>query len=332
MSDPGYIANQIYLPAFDPAGSQLTYHIVSGHTNGNVRITDVTQPYFYYTPNLYAKGSDVIQYYVQNAQGVSSANGTIQISIAESNVPPSITSFFDQAVEEEDPPLTLSFTISDIDTPASSLTVAGSCSNPTLLPPGGIAFGGSGNNRTVTLTPAVGEIGSGTVEIRVSDGGLDTIQQFNYEVKGRLAFAPVDLGVLTGQAYSEANDINASGQVVGIVAADNQKSHPRGFVYTGFGPLAQTLIAPTLGGDGSQFYGVNSSGKSAGSSLTANAQENRVVIGNPGPPITLTSLGTMVGGTVSVATAINDNGYLTGYGDIGGGVQHHSFLLHHQVR
>ena len=319
---PGYISNQIFLPGFDPSGSPLTYYLVGGATNGYANITDFTQPYVFYTPNLYAKGSDLIRYHVKNAQNVSSGISTILVSIAASNVPPSISSFLDQAVEEEDPPLTLSYTVSDVDTPAGNLTVGGNCSNPTLLPSTGITFGGSGANRTVTLTPATGEIGSGTVAITVSDGQLSTSQQFNYQVKGRLVFAPVDLGILTGLPYSEANAINASGQVVGFTATDNQQSHPRGFFYTGFGALAQNIAVPTLGGDGSKLTGVNSLGTSVGSSVDASGLVTNVVEANLGPPVTLASLGTLVGGISSVATAINDNGYLTGYGDVGGGVQH----------
>lgn len=319
---PGYIPNQIFLPAFDPSGSQLTYLLVGGHTNGIATIPNPTMPFLSYTPNLYAKGSDIIRYFVKNAQGTSSGIATILISIASSNVPPDISSFLDQAVEEDDPPLTLSFTVSDIDVAAANLTVNGQCSNPTLLPQGSFSFGGSGNNRTVTLTPVAGEIGSGTVVITVSDGQLTASQQFNYQVKGRLAFAPVDLGILTGQPYSEADAINAAGQVVGFTASDNQQDHPRGFLYTGFGPLAQNLPVPTLGGDGSRLNGVNSLGKSAGWSVDASGIVTNVILADPGPPVTLTSLGTMVGGTMSVATAINDEGYTAGYGDVGGGVQH----------
>ena len=43
-------------------------------------------------------------------------------------------------------------------------------SNATLLPEANIVFGGSGANRTATLTPAANEIGTTTVTITVSDG------------------------------------------------------------------------------------------------------------------------------------------------------------------
>lgn len=257
-----------------------------------------------------------------NDAGVSSAMASIPIVIATSNLPPSITPFLDQVVEEEDPPLTLSFAVFDIDVPASSLTVSGSCSNPTLLPTSGLRFSGTGANRSVTLSPTDGEVGEGTVSILVSDGERSSMQQFSFEVKGRLAFAPVDLGELTGQVYSEANDINAAGMVVGFTASDDSQSHPQGFLYTGLGLLAEILPAGTLGGDGSALGGINGLGKSVGWSITGDGRATNVISADPGPPVVLTSLGTLVGGASSRASAINDGGDIVGTGDVGVGIQH----------
>ena len=43
-------------------------------------------------------------------------------------------------------------------------------SNPTLVPNANIVFGGSGANRTVTLTPAPDQTGNSTITLNVSDG------------------------------------------------------------------------------------------------------------------------------------------------------------------
>ena len=55
----------------------------------------------------------------------------------------------------------LAFTITDED--AASVTPSGSSSNTTLVPNGNISFGGSGANRTVTVTPVSGLSGSATI-------------------------------------------------------------------------------------------------------------------------------------------------------------------------
>ena len=48
--------------------------------------------------------------------------------------------------------------------------MSGSSSNPALLPTNNIVFGGSGSNRTVTLTPAANASGFATVTLTASDG------------------------------------------------------------------------------------------------------------------------------------------------------------------
>ena len=55
----------------------------------------------------------------------------------------------------------LRFTVGDVETAAGSLTVSGTSSNTTLVPNANIVFGGSGANRTVTVTPAANQTGHG---------------------------------------------------------------------------------------------------------------------------------------------------------------------------
>ena len=68
----------------------------------------------------------------------------------------------------------LSFTIGDVETAAASLTVTGGSSNPALVPTANIVFGGSGANRTVTITPAANQTGTATITVTVSDGSGGT--------------------------------------------------------------------------------------------------------------------------------------------------------------
>jgi len=65
----------------------------------------------------------------------------------------------------------LAFTVGDAETAAASITVSGSSSNTTLVPNANIVFGGSGANRTVTVTPASGQTGTATITVTVTDGG-----------------------------------------------------------------------------------------------------------------------------------------------------------------
>ena len=57
----------------------------------------------------------------------------------------------------------------DVETAAADLTVTGSSSNTALVPNANIVFGGSGANRTVTVTPAANQFGTATITVTVTD-------------------------------------------------------------------------------------------------------------------------------------------------------------------
>jgi hypothetical protein len=93
------------------------------------------------------------------------------------NSQPVISAISNQSIQENGTTSALPFTVSDAETAAISLTVSATGStNPTLVPLGNVAVGGSGSNRTVTVTPAANEFGSSTITLTLSDGtgGSDT--------------------------------------------------------------------------------------------------------------------------------------------------------------
>jgi Ca2+-binding RTX toxin-like protein len=65
---------------------------------------------------------------------------------------------------------TMNLSLGDFETPAGRLTLSASSSNTSLVPNSAIVFGGSGANRTVTISPNSRQTGSATVTIQVSDG------------------------------------------------------------------------------------------------------------------------------------------------------------------
>lgn len=72
------------------------------------------------------------------------------------------------------PSLVVAFTVGDAETPAGSLTISQVSSNPALLPTANMVNGGSGANRTLTVTPATGQRGTVTVTLTVHDAGALT--------------------------------------------------------------------------------------------------------------------------------------------------------------
>jgi formylglycine-generating enzyme required for sulfatase activity len=96
----------------------------------------------------------------------------------DGNTAPTISDIAAQTITEGNNTGALAFTVGDAQTAAGSLSVSGSSSNTTLVPNANIVFGGSGANRTVTVTPASSQLGTATVTVTVSDGSLTASDTF----------------------------------------------------------------------------------------------------------------------------------------------------------
>jgi len=116
----------------------------------------------------------------------------------------------DQTTAEDTPVGPVAFTVGDVETPAGDLTVTAVSSNPALLPLSGLALGGSGAERTVTLTPATNAFGTAVVTLTVSDGDLSAQTAFTVTVTP-VNHAPTDLNLSNSSVAENA----AVGTVVG---------------------------------------------------------------------------------------------------------------------
>ncbi|MCR8635484.1 cadherin-like beta sandwich domain-containing protein [Paenibacillus radicis (ex Xue et al. 2023)] len=109
---------------------------------------------------------------------IMSASYTVNV-----NTPPTVSSIVYQSVKVNGVLGPLAFTVSDAETSAGSLTVTAATYNSTLIPLGNISLGGSGGNRTVTLTPAQGQTGTTSIWLTVTDAnGLSASTGFQVTV------------------------------------------------------------------------------------------------------------------------------------------------------
>ena len=114
-------------------------------------------------------GSSMISAWVIDSGGKSNST-SFTVTVLPLNTAPIISSIppTNTLVDTAGP--AIAFTISDLETTAASLTLSGSSANTGLVPNGNIVFGGSGSNRTLTLTPASGQTGVAPITVTVSDG------------------------------------------------------------------------------------------------------------------------------------------------------------------
>ena len=65
-----------------------------------------------------------------------------------------IRAIADQVIAEDTSTGALAFTIGDVETDPDSLTVTAVSSNQTIIPDANLVLGGTGTDRTITVTPA----------------------------------------------------------------------------------------------------------------------------------------------------------------------------------
>src|SRR5258707_6566639 len=156
-------------------------NIVFGGTGANRTVT--------LTPAANQFGTATITLTVSDGQ--LSTSTSFQLTVNSVNDAPTITGIGNQTTSSGTAVGPINFTVGDVETPAASLTVSGGSSNQTLMPDANIVLGGTGANRTVTLTPAAGQTGTATITLTVSDGSLTSSGSFLLTVNSGGATAAI---------------------------------------------------------------------------------------------------------------------------------------------
>ncbi|MEZ5276881.1 MAG: Ig-like domain-containing protein [Opitutaceae bacterium] len=187
-----------------------------------------------------------------NASGDSGYTNVASATTAGSapvNTAPTISNITNQTIAEDGTTGSLAFVIGDGESAASGLSLSASSSNAGLIPVSAVVFGGSGANRTVTVSPLSNQSGSATITVTVSDGLLSASDSFVVTVTAvndaPLASDDGGYKTLPNQALSVtaalgvlANDSDVEGmilsaQLVAGVSHGNLTLNANGsFVYT----------------------------------------------------------------------------------------------------
>ncbi|MGE3309235.1 MAG: tandem-95 repeat protein [Limisphaerales bacterium] len=167
------------------------------------------------TPAANQSGSATITLEVADPAGKDTE--TFVVTVRPVNDPPTITDFSNPTIDEDQVLGPLAFTIDDVDTPITQLTIATSTSNQSLVPPSAIAVGGSGANRTLTVTPAANLSGTVVIGVSVSDGILSDITRFTLTVRAvndppvfsKFADVAIDEDTNTGDIVFNLTDVDS---------------------------------------------------------------------------------------------------------------------------
>lgn len=127
------------------------------------------------TPVIDELGSTVITLTLSGGASPVSTNFSVHVVPPEF---PMISAIPDQVIMANTTTGPISFTISDQHIDAASLILTGTSSDTNLVPHGNIVFGGSGSERTVTVTPTPDLGGTATITVTVDNGYLTADSSF----------------------------------------------------------------------------------------------------------------------------------------------------------
>jgi hypothetical protein len=203
-------------------------------------------------PNQY--GASTIRISVRDAGGASVTN-TFLVTVVDVNFPPAISDILDRS-GAEDAPVTIPFTVSDSETAAGNLAVTAASSNPALIPNSAIVFGGSGANRTITLTPLRNQTGAASITVTVidangseaSDGFLLTITNLNdLPTISGLPSITINEDTATGPLSFTVGDVEtASGSLSVTATSSNAGLVPSGNIVPGGSGADRTITITPL--------------------------------------------------------------------------------------
>jgi hypothetical protein len=118
-----------------------------------------------------------------NALSINNARNTVANwrQAVAANTAPTISGIANRTTTEDTPTAPILFTVGDAQTPPASLTLSATSSNPAVVAntAAAFAFGGSGANRSLAVTPQPEASGTSTITVRVSDGVLTASTTFD---------------------------------------------------------------------------------------------------------------------------------------------------------
>lgn len=191
------------------------------------------------TPAPGLSGTAVIT--VSASDGSTSTTSSFTVDVTAVNDPPTISTFDDQTISEDQSLLGIPFTVADED--SSALTVSVSGTNPELLPQGALSITGIGTNRQLFVIPAANRFGTAIVTVTVSDGAASATSSFNLIVSSvndspvavsdtasTRTDVPVTISVLANDSDPDSSLNPASVEIVLQSTNGNAVANPNGTI------------------------------------------------------------------------------------------------------
>ncbi|MFY9586596.1 MAG: Ig-like domain-containing protein [Actinomycetota bacterium] len=177
VAAPGVLANDS-----DADNDPLTAVLQRGPTNAT-SFTLNGDGSFTYTPAANFSGTDSFTYKA-NDGGLDSDAATVTMHVTPVNDPPTVAVTGGRCQSDTSASATLMLTVGDVDSPPGSLTLTAASSNTALIPNANLVLGGSGADRTLSLSGVPRRTGTATITVTVSDGLASTALNIGVQIDG----------------------------------------------------------------------------------------------------------------------------------------------------
>lgn len=201
-----------------------------------------------------ANGFGMATITLQVSDGVATTSDAFDLTVTAVNDTPTIASIAAVNTFEDVPPAPIAVTIGDGDGGLDSLIVTATSSNQSLLPNASCVLGGTGGDRTLSLTPALDRTGTSNVTVTVSDGVASANRTFAFTVAAvedtpsitPIADQSLAEDAATGPlAFTVADaETAANSLVVTASSSDTAVVAPAGIVLAGTGSNRTVSVTP----------------------------------------------------------------------------------------
>ena len=210
-------------------GNRHAYNVFLRLSDGSLAFAGSTVSNHFYFENI-PIAADYSSVVVQTVGADASES---RLSDQPRNTAPTISAIDDLAIPSGRSTGALPFTIGDAETPVDALTVTRGTSNPELVPEAGIVLGGSGANRTVTVTPTPGRTGTAVVTITAGDGNLEASRTFLVTVTGNYLSWATEQGIPGASATGDFDRDGSANLMEYALGTDPQAANPPAGVRSG---------------------------------------------------------------------------------------------------
>lgn len=198
------------------------------------------------------------------------------VTVTAVNDPPVVLGLEPRFIDEDGATGALPFTVQDVESSATLLSVSGASSNSDLVPNSNIVFGGSGSNRTVSVTPAPDKAGTATITVFVRDASTTNSASFLLTVNSvndlpslsEISNQIIREDTATNLVFSVSDPETPSGALL-LTATSSNPSLISSFAFGGSGTNRFVSVLPVTNQSGSATITVSVIDSDGGSNVTS---------------------------------------------------------------